>query len=185
MLANVKLGDVPTWLAAIFTGLTLAFSLWLIWTQRREAKEEKERKQAILVSAWPGDLRPPLPDQPDTFASLGFFYQNRSDEPVYLMAVGTLNRGSADRTLIWRTVGTVGPGFRGQDEIGLPLEPEFNRTGADEGVVSRFREAAGRWWSRDQDGALSRLAKDPRERQFPTDEEKQAMGRSWYGSDEP
>ena len=126
MVAQVQWGDVATWLVAAFTGTAAVFAVRayystqsLIALQRREAQAEKaevlaqkEKEQARLVSAWPGELGP---QTDDAFSTLHFSYQNRSDEPVYLMEVGTPNRTRAESQAdleIRRNGGTWIPGRR-------------------------------------------------------------------------
>ncbi|MGA3219320.1 MAG: hypothetical protein ABSE77_09665 [Acidimicrobiales bacterium] len=174
MVAQVQLGDVATWLVAVFTGTAAVFAVLAYFNTQPSILSissppsvarlkpngprlgaQKEREQARLVSGWSGDLGPPPADDAHAFASLQVFYQNRSDEPVCLIEVGTPNRTREDLKPIWKLVGTVPPGFVGGGVIGLALKPEFNHTGADEGAVSRrFPRPLG--W-RDEKSELERV----------------------------
>lgn len=157
VLASIQLGNLATWVAAIATAGTLGVSLYLLTKQRRELHElhlEKRAEQARLVSAWPLDLH--RSTDVGTKTELVFGYRNGSPQPAYAVAVGTRDRTTTS-DMVWEVLGTLGPGKEGTGMIPLPLNPEFNLSADDVGIVLTFRDTAGRIWYRDEVGNLQEL----------------------------
>ncbi|MEU8241792.1 hypothetical protein AB0C07_26375 [Actinoplanes missouriensis] len=115
---------------------------------RREAdrSEDEQRAQAARISSWVELTR-----KADGSRELAFHIHNASDMPIYevelpLPALGDEEAGS-------EFVGLVPPGRTVQ----RPAPAEWLRTYVEpEPVQLEFLDSAGRRWSRDEQGSLSR-----------------------------
>lgn len=156
LVGSLNWGDIPTWLAMIAAAGAFGVSLYLLSLQRddlKQVRDEKRREQARLIAAWPVLI---IRDPGVVTAELAFGYRNASAEPAYAVAVGTRDRRT-DRGLTWKELGTVAPMREREERILLSLNPEFNITADDLGIVMTFRDAMGRIWYRDEVGTLQEL----------------------------
>jgi hypothetical protein len=152
-LARVHLGDVPTWLGAVFTGLAFAAALWVLSLQRRDLRErddDRRKEQARHVSAWPIQYKPGSP-----LATLRGAYRNGSDEPIYNVYVYIKQRQGP--VLVEGLVGTVlEPGHC--HETDLPSFHPVSNGLNDLALLISIRDAAGIQWLRDEHGILKQVS---------------------------
>ena len=147
---GLHLGDVPTWLAAVFTGGALFAGLRVLALQRRDLNDregDRRKDQARHVSAWAVGV-----DEHEGIVGVQVAYKNGSDEPVYLVMIyvksihtdnltsqrlGVLPPGRADETVV---------DVRGADLRVRDFPPP---------ILISFRDAAGQDWFRDDVGLLT------------------------------
>jgi hypothetical protein len=116
--------------------------------QGREAEraEDERRTQAARISAWLEVYR-----KPDGARELAFHIHNASDMPIYDVE---LPLAGSDTEAQAEFVGLVPPG----QTIRKPAPPEWLRTYVEpEPVQIEFLDSAGRRWSRDEQGSLTRI----------------------------
>lgn len=115
--------------------------------------EEKKRAQAELVSAWgvaEGD-------------GVAICVQNLSASPVYNMRLGLFVRKGECRYAGWvRVMPPTSAGARGVDVKPDALDAWAEADGSRKRVPTplvefTFRDAAGRWWWRDENGVLTEI----------------------------
>jgi hypothetical protein len=115
---------------------------------RREAEraEDEHRTQAARISAWLEVHR-----KPDGVRELAFHIHNASDMPIYEVE---LPLAGSDSEAQAEFVGLVPPG----QTIRKPAPPEWLRTYVEpEPVQIEFLDSAGRRWSRNEQGSLTRI----------------------------
>jgi hypothetical protein len=171
----MKLGDLPTWIAAVGTVGALFAALRQIQVERqarqgaeRALSESALRAQAETVSGWYGGQATP-PDSDESSQGRDWLVVlNRSHEPVY-QAVATLVfiQGTGPRTgEAWvevekrtggtetyrSTMGVIPPGrWRTQ------VPSDWGHMQAQPAVEVAFTDRAGNHWIRRSDGTLSRI----------------------------
>jgi hypothetical protein len=104
-IAQIHLGDLPTWLAGLGTVGTLGAALWQIGSERkrrieREAQEREERHQAQarLIAVVIGPEEPS--DKAAILGRTGVDLINGSAEPVYRLVVAIVNiQGTSPATI--------------------------------------------------------------------------------------
>ncbi len=114
---------------------------------RREAdrSEDERRSQASRISAWVDVYR-----KPDGTREIAFHIHNASDMPIYEVELPLPTPTNKERS---EFVGLVPPG----QTIRRPAPPEWLRSHVDpEPVQIEFLDSAGRRWSRDEQGTLTR-----------------------------
>jgi hypothetical protein len=119
--------------------------------QRREADrtEDERRAQAARISAWVEVYR-----KPDGTRELAFHIHNASDMPIYEVELPLPMPSNEERS---EFVGLVPPG----QTIHRPAPPEWLRSYVDpEPVQIEFLDSAGRRWTRDEQGALTRADRE-------------------------
>jgi hypothetical protein len=131
-------GGSVTWaegLTAVATTCSLLGAVTLYWLDRRRAWSS----QAAKVYVWPARLEPDFePDQDEVHYVL---LVNESDAPEFGLEMHDVTRGIMVRAPIVLRPNTT--------TRVMSIEPESE-------VRMRFRDAAGRWWLRDQRGRLHR-----------------------------
>jgi hypothetical protein len=177
--AQINLGDLPTWVAALGTVGALGAALWQINTerQRRHEREEQERAeqhlaQARLIAAVRGPIRPAGEFTRD--GQTGIDLINGSAEPVYRLVVAIVSIQGAGMPTIekwveWRdsdyghpvpvTTASILPSGTYRIWIdGLNWGQVLSgRTGAE----VAFTDRAGSHWIRHASGQLEELTEDP------------------------
>jgi hypothetical protein len=114
---------------------------------RREAErsEDERRSQASRISAWVDVYR-----KPDGAREIAFHIHNASDMPIYEVELPLPMPSNEERS---EFVGLVPPG----QTIRRPAPPEWLRSHVDpEPVQIEFLDSAGRRWTRDEQGTLTR-----------------------------
>ncbi len=114
---------------------------------RREAErsEDERRNQAARISAWVEVYR-----KPDGGRELAFHIHNASDMPIYEVELPLPTASDEEQT---EFVGLVPPG----QTIRRPAPPEWLRSYVEpEPVQIEFLDSAGRRWTRDEQGKLTR-----------------------------
>jgi heme exporter protein D len=122
--------------------------------EERQAREARlERAQAEQVAGW---LR--YTPRSEYAEQQGFYVYadivNASPSPIYDVLVHV---HSATESNVARTVGMIPPGETGH----LHLPPESTRPHEAIGAHIVFRDAAERWWERDDEGRLTRHEQNP------------------------
>ena len=134
-------------------GAFLVGFLLLRREHRREADraEDERRAQAARISAWVE-----LHRRPDGGRELAFHVHNASDMPIYDVELPMPAPPGQERGAEF--VGLVPPG----QTIRRPAPQEWLRTHVEpEPVEIEFLDSAGRRWSRDEQGALAPLGREP------------------------
>jgi hypothetical protein len=182
LAADLKLGTLADWLAAVGTLAAFAVALGLFRKEqkaRREYEEDRRREQARLISAWPEVPEVPgvadLPRDTDvddwlretgTEAYVHLVMKNGSAEPVYrvfAVMVASDSPYADDPEAGAGQPGTAETRRRilppGEKEIGIfATFLQGFETGIEPGPVSiAFTDAAGRHWKRYSDGRLVEL----------------------------
>ena len=119
---------------------------------RREAErsEDERRSQAARISAWVEVYR-----KPDGTREIAFHIHNASDMPIYEVELPLPTPTNEERS---EFVGLVPPG----QTIRRPAPADWLRSYVDpEPVQIEFLDSAGRRWTRDEQGTLTR-AETPR-----------------------
>jgi hypothetical protein len=114
---------------------------------RREADrtEDERRSQAARISAWVEVYR-----KPDDGREIAFHIHNASYMPIYEVEIPATATSNEDQT---EFVGLVPPG----QTIRRAASPEWLRSYVDpEPVQIEFLDSAGRRWTRDEQGKLTR-----------------------------
>jgi hypothetical protein len=114
---------------------------------KREAErsEDERRNQAARISAWVELYR-----RPDGTKELAFHIHNASDMPIYEVELPVPMPDNEERS---EFVGLVPPG----QTIRRPAPVEWLRSYVEpEPVQIEFLDSAGRRWTRDEQGSLSR-----------------------------
>ena len=173
--AEIHLGDLPTWLAALGTVGALGAALWQISTERkrRHEREEQQREerhlaQARLIAAVIG------PEEQSggrtVSARTGIDLINGSPEPVYRLVVAIVNIQGAGMSTIEQWIESWD---RDEKVPGVPpimtvsiLPSGTYRVWVDffgwgTGAEVAFTDRAGSHWIRHASGQLEELAEDP------------------------
>jgi hypothetical protein len=159
--SDIAWGDVPTWIAGVVAGLTLAAAIVAaVMTarvyqlernrdlyadaDRAEAAERDLRSQAALVSAWLDTSAPRRVP--------AVLIRNASDLPVYSCSL--LLQGSDGLKLI-AELQVVPPTSQPVElpAVNLPTDEHASTSP----VTLRFTDARGMTWQRDLSGELSRV----------------------------
>jgi hypothetical protein len=160
---DVRLGDLPTWLAAIFTGGAFGAGLVVLNLQRRDLRErernrledveDRRKEQARHVSVWVDNISV-VGD--GTFVVMGH-YQNASNEPVYAMTVYVKSTWGPGPSVAQTPLKLVPPGDSGRVDVQTALYPAPARDADPDHppILATFRDAAGLWWKRDEHGVLT------------------------------
>lgn len=162
-------GDAATWVGSIGIVLTLAATVWQLGHETRLRRRERDRSQAVGVSAWytGPDINEPTKDDP--FGRSLLTMSNLSDQPIYEVVITTVFiQGAAPHTgEEWvahaerqgyesmprgAVFGTVGPG-RWSVIVPAGDSPMQGRLGCEIG----FTDAAGRHWIRRATGNLETI----------------------------
>ncbi|MEU7802585.1 hypothetical protein AB0B10_25335 [Micromonospora arborensis] len=188
-LTRAELGDVATWVGALANVATLAFALVAALVgfrvykiesgrdrraedERRERALDEKRNQASLVSAWlaeeptPALMESPfittLLRQPRSWAG---YVLNASNVPIYDVLVHFRWADTRHVRTAANDVRVVPPH---QDGVWISLPEGWREQIAAEpdpqhvvDVAVEFRDAAGRYWRRDWDGALTEAPNHP------------------------
>lgn len=115
---------------------------------RREAEraDDVRRAQAERISAWVEAYR-----RADGTRELAFHIHNASDMPIYEVELPLPTRSDEEGAVEF--VGLVPPG----QTVKRPAPPEWLRTYVEpEPVQIEFLDSAGRRWTRDEQGSLTR-----------------------------
>ena len=83
--ADIHLGDLPTWFAAVGTVGALGAALWQIGSERRRRHQREVFDQARRIAAVVGPDKPPEEEGQQGWR--GIDLSNGSDEPVYRLLV--------------------------------------------------------------------------------------------------
>jgi hypothetical protein len=166
MFVQLHLGDIATWLAAVFTGGALFVGFLVLNLQRRDLRdrerdrlsdvEDRRKEQARQVSAWCDVVMPAH----NGVTVVRARYQNISLEPVYEMVVYVKSTWGPEPSVAQRVLNLVPPGDGGsvdvQSSLRQPLGPDDHPP-----VLVTFHDAAGFWWKRDEHGVLTRWPRQP------------------------
>ncbi len=155
-MSGINWGDVPTWLAAFFTGGAFAGALLLFRVEaKRDARQDVHirQAQASLVTAW-------LSEGEET---LDLNLQNASSSCVFnVYTTFQLSDDVFDYVLGYHYLDVLRPGpsprqFPISDDVtskyGQRVEKGDTFSNIRPSLV--FRDSSNRWWKRDKDGYLT------------------------------
>ena len=151
MLGSRTFGNAAEWAAALGTIAAFAATVALLRQEveaRRRDIEERERRQAALVSCWLGEQE--VMGQAKPWEARSVFVRNASEEPIY-HAVITQEPDHYPSPSTWSVIGP-------QQEVHDQWSPRVEDLGP--GVIPQpvlsFLDAAGLAWERDGRGRLAR-----------------------------
>jgi hypothetical protein len=180
--AQIHLGDLPTWLAALGTVGALGAALWQIGAERRrrhereaQERDERHKAQARLIAAVIG---------PEEYAGraagrdrTGIDLINSSPEPVYglVVAIVTIQgAGTASTIEDWLEYRNREQESGRRGDVGITtasilpsgryrvwIDGRWREQGARPGAEVAFTDRAGSHWVRRATGQLEELAEDP------------------------
>lgn len=178
LLGQLDWGDVPTWVAATFTGFAVwgayrllraqQWELHVMEEERRGSEEDRRRRQASMVAAWcvevngpkdTGDISEQTTWKPH---SVLVHYRNGSDEPVFSAGVTVKSHwGARPNDVQTQRVGIVPPQSDGDIRLTLILPPSrINTPNPFPPVEIDFTDAQGRNWMRSDQGELIEVPGD-------------------------
>jgi hypothetical protein len=159
--AQVRWGDVATWVGGIATAVALLLTLLLLRITRqeqRDARAEQRRAQASLVSAWSDRVGPTLSDGLQTVTVK---LQNSSHEPIYGVRIAVGARWSRDSVRYEELdiIYIVPPKSADEHEVSLELDraPDGSYEPSPPVEVIFYDATRGGLWLRDRFGRLAEL----------------------------
>lgn len=175
--ADIHLGDLPTWFAAVGTVGALGAALWQIGSERRRRHQREVFDQARRIAAVVGPDKPPEEEGQEGWR--GIDLSNGSDEPVYRLLVAMVAIQGDDPHTIEEIV-EYGEHWQ-QKQGERPLLPIGTTSILPSGtyrlwIYGRFRagvldsryaaevaftDRAGAHWIRHATGQLEKLPEDP------------------------
>lgn len=147
-MADNAIGTAAEILSAVGTvGAFIVGFILLRAEHRREAdrSEDERRSQAERISAWVEVYR-----KPDGMREIAFHVHNASDMPIYEAEIPLPSPSNEEQT---EFVGLVPPG----QTVRRAAPPDWLRSYVDpEPVQIEFLDSAGRRWTRNEQGRLTR-----------------------------
>jgi hypothetical protein len=142
---------VAKWVEAVGTAGALLLGMVLLGIElrdRRAQRAERTRSQAARISAWCVEAGSSGPDG----HSVTIAVQNRSEEPIYNVAVHVMSGDVAD--FVASVAVVIPPAARESYPIASPTMVRHDQTHWPTVVDLAFTDTRGRRWVRRADGAL-------------------------------